>query len=511
MKNLFNSIKLNAPKKNVFDLSHDVKMSCDMGFLVPCCVLEAVPGDKFNIGCQSLVRFAPMLAPTMHRFDITIHYFFVPNRIIWDNWEKWIIDPEAATYVHPTFSLTGAEAGLPLCDYLSIPSFTHTDQLKVSGLPFAAYQAIYHEYYRDQNLVPEFDYKLIDGNNNGRPNFLDIRRRAWEHDYFTSALPFAQKGNAVQLPLGTLNDVRVVSNYDDVAGQQEITFPGQTLPGGQNMVNRIDVNQPNDPNFGSEELLAKTSELEIGSTTINDLRRAFRLQEWLEKNARAGTRYIESILSHFGVRSSDKRLNRPEYITGVKSPVVISEVLNTTGVQTDLSEPQGNMAGHGIGVVSGRHGSYFCEEHGFIMGVMSIMPKPAYMQGVPKHFLKHQDPFQYYWPSFAHIGEQEILNVELYADQAQAARDATFGYTPRYAEYKYQPSRVSGEFRNTLKYWHLSREFATAPGLNKAFIECDPGKRIFAVELQDEDSLYVHVYNQIKAVRPMPKFGTPMF
>lgn len=227
----------------------------------------------------------------------------------------------------------------------------------------------------------------------------------------------------------------------------------------------------------------------------------------VRKNARGGTRYIENILTHFGVRSSDKRLQRPEYITGVKSPVIISEVLNTTGESAGL--PQGNMAGHGISVSTGKYGDYYCEEHGFIIGIMSVMPKPAYQQGIPRQYLKF-DPLDYYWPSFANIGEQGVKVEELYA--YTPTKDDVFGYVPRYAEYKYTPCRVAGDFRNVLDYWHMGRIFSTEPTLSQEFIECtsEDVDRVFAV--QDEtDNLFCHVYNKVTAVRPMPKFGTPMF
>jgi hypothetical protein len=229
------------------------------------------------------------------------------------------------------------------------------------------------------------------------------------------------------------------------------------------------------------------------------------LQEWLERNARGGTRYIENILAHFGVRSSDKRLQRPEYITGTKTPVTISEVLNTASIDGEL--PQGNMAGKGVSYGSGAYKSYRVEEHGYIISIMSVMPKPAYQQGIPKWFLKN-DPLQFYWPSFAHIGEQEVQNQELYAYTNNA--EETFGYIPRYAEYKYMPNRVAGDFRTTLDFWHLGRIFATEPTLSQEFLEVseEDVERIFAVE--GEDNLYCEVLNKVKAVRPMPVFGTPM-
>jgi hypothetical protein len=503
-KNIFNSVQLEKPKKNVFDLSHDVKMSMKMGQLTPVLVTECVPGDSFQIGCDSLIRFAPMVAPVMHRMDVSVHYFFVPNRLTWDNWEKFIVDANTP-HVLPTLDYGPSSYWnnyRRFIDYMGVPPTDATSTVtNINALPFAAYQAIYNEYYRDENLVPEVDYKLADGNQGLLPNdlrFVTMRNRAWDHDYFTASLPFAQKGTAVDIPIGSIdNDVAVNWNSLENA-HTAVTYDGtnsQTI-GSSAGVSTI----------GTPEMIAKTSDIDIQPTTINDLRRAFRLQEWLEKNARGGTRYIENILMHFGVRSSDKRLQRPEYITGLKTPVIISEVLNTSST---LDEPQGNMAGHGVAVSTGKYGNYFCEEHGYIIGIMSVMPQPAYQQGIPKTYLKN-DPLDFFWPSFAHIGEQPVQNNELFAYTATGAD--TFGYVPRYAEYKYQPSRVAGDFRTVLDYWHLGRIFATQPALNQAFIECTPEQveRIFAVQ-DGEDNLYCQIMHKIKAVRPMPKFGTPNF
>jgi hypothetical protein len=502
-RNLFNSIKLTKPKKNVFDLTHDVKLSANMGNLTPILTMECVPGDKFDLSCESLIRFAPLVAPVMHRMDVTMHYFFVPNRILWDNWEKFITDANSehvAPFINARGNLQTADQKKFL-DYMGVPPTpnTATADYPISALPLAAYQCIYNEYYRDQNLIAPVDYKLVDGNQYLKSSSFfnglqTMRKRAWEHDYFTASLPFAQKGAAVDIPIGLVEgDLPVYLNSSN----------GTTLNGSPASVNvgaqggRTDV--------PADSLYADTSNATIEPTTINDLRRAFRLQEWLEKNARGGTRYIENILTHFGVKSSDARLQRPEYITGVKSPVVISEVLQTG--QSDTT-PQGNMAGHGISVSSGRAGSYFCEEHGYIIGIMSVMPKTAYQQGIPKTYLKN-DSLDYFWPSFANIGEQPVLKQELYAYTGNA--NETFGYVPRYAEYKYMPSRVAGEFRTSLDYWHLGRIFDTEPNLNQTFVECNPTQRVFAVEDPATDHLYCHILNKITAVRPMPKYGTPMF
>lgn len=511
---LFTTVQVKAPPTNVFDLTHDHKTSFPMGTLVPVCVVEAVPGDKFHINSQSLIRLAPMVAPVMHRIDATIHYFFVPNRLNWEGWEEFITNTPTGG-VLPAFPYITVNDGINpmtrLLEWMGVPTADNADQTQsrnISAMAFASFQRIYNEYYRDQNLETELDIDLVDGNNNANAALRTVRNRAWEHDYFTSALPFAQKGSPVPIPIANFEDVYVRA-VPAPPTRPDGTLISVTATSAGPDNNPLGVNAE-DPSAGSgivtpNFLYAQTSALAPNSTTINDLRTAIRTQEYLEKNARGGSRLSEWIRVHFNVVSSDARLQRPEYITGVKTPVTISEVLNTTG--TD-ELPQGNMAGHGLSVVNGNYGSYFCEEHGYIIGIMSIMPKTAYQQGIPKHFLKIDDPFQFYTPEFANIGEQQILNEELYAYTATA--DGVFGYIPRYTEYKYHNNYVSGEFRSSLNFWHMGRIFATQPALNAAFITSDPTTRIFAVET-DVDHCYVHVLNSIKAIRRMPKFGTPTF
>lgn len=511
---IFDKISINKPRKSVFDLSHERKFSMNMGDLVPVLCQEVIPGDKFRINMEQLVRFMPLVAPMMHRVNVYTHFFFVPNRLVWNDWEKFITggDKGIDTPLFPVYknisSSVSVLKGLPyfkygsLADYMGFPVkqiqdstlTTEVPLIEFSILPFRAYQLIYNEYYRDQNLEDPIIISKASGTDNSTHNLI-IRKRAWEKDYFTSALPYAQKGAELSIPL-----------------------PGDVIPvsgstSGVNPTVGSTASGANEYGIGGGVLPGETLEVDLTDmtdTTINELRQAFQIQKWLERNARGGTRYIEQILSHFGVKSSDARLQRPEYLGGGKTPVTISEVLQMSS--SDSTSPQGNMAGHGVSVGNSNQFSRYFEEHGMIIGIMSVLPRTAYMQGIPRYMTK-TDRYDFYWPEFAHLGEQSVKNQELFwKPNDESYNDSDFGYQPRYSEYRYISDTVHGEFANTLKFWHMAREFAqsTPPNLNSDFVKCqgDSLKRPFVVQ-DDSHKLYVQTYCNIKAIRPIPKYGNP--
>lgn len=474
------------------------------------------------------MRLAPMVAPMMHRVDVTMHYYFVPNWLIFDKWDKFITGGLKGddTPVLPYYALGSSlwDSGIlkegSLLDYMGYPIPTVKPDgswvRHINALPFRAYQLIYNEYYLDQNLQNPVVIEKGEGQDYNRDVELRLRKRSWEKDYFTSALPWAQKGAPVSIPIAGQADIGFAhssdnrtyvstSNTHPLSDSSSLSIDsvvgsGGTLSAMDNTFNTTPIEINN-----SDQLYADLSS--ISGVSINDLRESFQLQKWLERNARAGSRYIESILAHFGVKSSDARLQRPEYLGGGKTPIVVSEVLQTSS--TDETTPQGNMAGHGLSVGNTNSFRQSFEEHGYVIGIMSVLPKTSYQNGVPRHFLR-QDKLDYLWPEFAGLGEQEVMNAEVFEDFTAAAEDtSTFGYQGRYNEYRYCPSTVHGDFRSTLDFWHMGRKFTSKPALNSDFIVANPTHRVFAVTDETKHKLWCQIYHNFTAIRPLPYINEP--
>lgn len=539
MANIFNSVKLKRPRRNVFNLSYESKLTVNAGELVPVMCKPVVPGDKFRVNTEMLVRLAPLVAPMMHRVNVFIHYFFVPNRLVWNQWEDFITKGVDGTDApaFPTLKLPSIVDTAnghrffgdgSLWDYLGLPSLNQIGNAtfqtqspngvkapagyEVSALPFRDYLLIYNEYYRDQNLTSEIEFSRDGGSIEAISTnpLLMLRRRAWEKDYFTSALPWVQRGPEVTVPVSGAGGSMDVELKSKAADQYFVSSSDSRPTGKLELVNGVlFANHESSGTSVGAYLSPNNFQVNVDEmgVSINDLRTSNALQRWFERNARSGSRYIEQILSHFGVRSSDARLQRPQFLGGGRVPVSVSEVLQTSS--TDETSPQANMAGHGISA-SVNHGfTRYFEEHGYIIGIMSVMPRTGYQQGVPRDFRKF-DNMDFYFPEFAHLGEQEIKNEELYLSQYDADNDGTFGYTPRYAEYKYSLNEAHGDFRGNMAFWHLNRIFSEKPNLNTAFVECNPSNRVFATAETSDDKYWIQLYQDIKALRLMPKYGTPM-
>lgn len=490
-------------KRSKFSLSHYKLLTCDMGELVPIGLTEVLPGDTMQQATSLLVRVSPLLAPVMHPVHVRIHHWFVPHRLTWNAWEGFITGGETGedASVFPTIAMpasTGAAIG-SLADYLGVP--TGVADLAVSALPFRAYALIFNEWYRDQDLVAALTINQGDGVD--ATTSTALQKVAWEKDYFTSSRPWTQKGPEVTVSLGGNADV--VSTGD---GVPIFAINGTAQRNLRGTAGGTATTWNSDPGVTGNAVWDQTKlEADLSTATpisINELREAFAIQRYEEARARYGARYTE-YLRYLGVKSSDARLQRPEYLGGGKQTIQFSEVLQT-GPDTNEADPDdqlvGTLRGHGIGAVRSNRYRRFFEEHGYVISLMSVKPKTMYTQGLARTW-NRRTKFDFFQRELQHIGQQEVLHKELYA--AGATPDGTFGYQDRYDEYRRMESTIAGEFRDTLDFWHYARIFASAPTLNSDFITSTPTKRVNAV--QSEDVLWIMANHSIQARRLVAASG----
>lgn len=481
-------------KRSKFSLSNYKLLTCDAGELVPIGLVEVLPGDSIQLSTSLLLRVSPLLAPVMHPLHVRIHHWFVPHRITWDGWETFITGGDGfQTVQHPVKNLTPAVAEGSLADYFGIPP-GYTGQ--VSALPFRAYAAIFNEWYRDQDLVSGVGMSKGDGLDN--LTNLNLLQCAWEKDYFTSARPWPQKGPDVTLSLGT--SAPVIGT-----GGPEFQTSGGLAQLQRDAANN-NVSWANIPTGTGTEIptwanTGLTADLSAANpVSINELREAFALQRYAEARARYGSRYTE-YLRYLGIKSSDARLQRPEYLGGGKQTVQFSEVLQT-GPTGTTDEGVGQLRGHGIGAMRSNRFRRFFEEHGYIVSLLSIKPKTMYTQGLARTWSRTEKE-HYFQKELQHIGQQVVTNQEIYAMGPNPGE--LFGYQDRYDEYRRAESSISGNFRSTLDYWHYAREFSAPPVLNASFVTANPTKRVYAE--QTEDSFWIMANHSIQARRMVASVG----
>jgi len=503
--------KAQIPRSS-FDRSSSLKTAFDAGYLVPIFVDECLPGDTFNLSASLFGRLATPIKPLLDNLYLETFWFFVPNRLTWQNWEKFNgaqDNPADDTdFTVPTFDINAGAEVSSIFDYYGLPT---ADQLSsviaVNALPFRAYNLIYNEWFRDQNLQ---DSVLVDTSDTDLFTNYTMLRRGKRHDYFTSALPWPQKGDPVTVPLG--NTAPVIS---DPATDGQPLFNVGTASGalysenGQDTVHWGSAGSGTTPAaWNDPKLVADLSE--ASGFTINQLRQSFQIQRLLERDARGGTRYVEVLKAHFGVTSPDARLQRPEFLGGSSQMISVAPIpqQSPSDIAVDLT-PQGNLAG--MGVVQAKAGfTKSFVEHGYVIGLANVRADLTYQQGLNRMWSR-STRFDFFWPALSHLGEQAILNKEIFA-QGNAEDDNVFGYQESWGEYRYKPSQVTGIMRSTapepLDVWHLAQDFATLPTLSGEFIEDNPPiDRVIAV--QTEPHLLLDAYFKLRCARPMPLYGVP--
>ncbi len=520
-----------------FDRSASVKTSFNVGSLVPFFVDEVLPGDTFKVKTSKVVRMQPMVAPIMDNLYLDTYYFFVPNRLVWDHWRELMGENSESAWIPKTEysvpQVTAPAGGWSIgsiADYMGIP--TGVAGLSVNALPFRAYALICNEWFRDENLTDPVvlntgDASIVGSNGN---NYLTDLVKGGQpflaskyHDYFTSCLPSPQKGPDVTIPIAQLSDLPVVTgptHLDNLGSDavctnstvQGFLFNRQSGSSNEGFLGVMPDSAAAAGNSLKFSNLWAQGANAIEATSINQLRLSFQIQKLYEKDARGGTRYIELLKSHFGVTSPDARLQRPEYLGGNRVPITINQVLQQSGT-VEGSTPQGTPTGLSLTSDTNSDFTKSFVEHGFVIGVMVARYDHTYQQGLNRMWSR-RSRFDYYWPVFANIGEQAVLNKEIYA-QGIAKDNEVFGYQEAWADYRYRPNICTGEMRSqaakSLDAWHLGDDYSTLPSLSDSWIREDKSNldRALAVNSSVSNQLWADIYIQNICTRPMPLYSIP--